>query len=198
MKQRTLTHRLKQLGAAALLTASVALPANASLIIELNGTDSGGTLATFNGSGTTDGIFQFNIDAHEIGDFVLPTGPNNQWFDLVDPIVFAPGISIERFHVDHNPVPTLDDLRIGMSDFVVSGVNFNISGSSMIEGLTFSSLIPGTYADSTRPDVGIVGGVTLVIHPYSVDEPASLALLGLGLGALLLSRRRRGRLEAVH
>ena len=180
--------------AIAIAAALFAVSASGELIIELNGTDEDGTLATFTGSGTTAGAFEFNIDAHEIGNFVLPTGPDNQWFDLVDPVLFAPGITIERFHVDHNPIPTLDDLRIGMSDFVVSGVSFNVSGSSLIEGLTFSSLIPGTYADSTRPDVGIVGGVTLIIHPYVVSEPASLALLGLGLAGLVLSRRRSRRL----
>lgn len=179
------------------LTGLAAMPARAGLIIELSATDSGGTLATFTGSGTTVGAFQFNIDAHEIGNFVRSSGPNNLWFLLADPVSFATGVSIERFHVDYNPAPTLDDLRIGMTEFVRSGIDFNVSGSSLIEGLSFAELIPGTYASSNRPDVGIVGGVSLVVHPRSVDEPGSLALLSLGLVALVLCRRRSKRLEPV-
>lgn len=179
------------------MTVLAAAPASAGLIIELSGTETGGTLATFTGSGTTDGAFEFNIDAHEIGDFVLATGPDNQWFDLADPVAFASGLTIERFHVDHNPVPMLDDLRIGMSDFVVSGIDFDVSGASLIEGLDFATLIPGSYSDSTRPDVGIVGGVSVIVHPQRVDEPAALGLMSLGLFALVLSRRRSRRCAAA-
>lgn len=187
--------RLKRLSCTALVAACwLSMPASASLIIELNGTENDHTIATFTGSGITDGVFQFNIDVHEIGNFVLPTGPNNSWFNLADPVIFASGVTIERFHVDHNPAPTLDDLRIGMSSFVGSGISFAVNGSSLIEGLAFSSLIPGTYADSNRPDNAIVGGVSLVVHPYSVDEPATFALIGMGFAALVWQRRRRANL----
>lgn len=192
MLHQQLKTRLKQLACMALVAACwVSVPASASLIIELSGNENDDTIATFSGSGITDGVFQFNIDVHEIGDFVLPTGPNNSWFNLANPVVFASGVTIERFHVDHNPAPTLDDLRIGMSSFVGSGISFAVNGSSLIEGLAFSSLIPGTYGESNRPDNAIVGGVSLIVHPYEVDEPATFALIGLGFGALLWQRRRR-------
>lgn len=167
--------------------------AQAALIIELAERHDGGTQANFSGSGTTSGAFEFNLDAHEIGNFVLETGPDNSWFDLANPVQFADGFNLERIHIDYNPDPLFDDLRFGLSAFVPSRIDYNVQGSSLVSGLAFSSLIPGSYGASQHADVNIVGGVSLVVTPLSVPEPASIALFAIGLVALTLSRRRRSR-----
>lgn len=169
----------------------LAVNANAALIIELAERHDGGTQANFSGSGTTNGAFEFNLDAHGIGDFVFDTGPDNSWFDLANPVQFADGFNLERVHVDYNPDPDFDDLRFGLSAFVPTRIDYNIQGSSLVSGLAFSSLIPGSYGASQHPDVNIVGGVSLLVTPLSVPEPASIALFAIGLIALTLSRRRR-------
>ncbi len=168
--------------------------ASAALIIELAERHDGGTQANFSGSGTTVGAFEFNLDAHEIGDFVLDTGPDNAWFDLANPVQFADGFNLERIHIDYNPDPDFDDLRFALSAFVPTQIDYNIQGSSLVSGLAFSSLIPGSYGSSQHPDVNIVGGVSLLVTPLSVPEPASIALFSIGLIALAFSRRRRSQL----
>lgn len=186
---RRLCKHMLTLFAMCLLSASV----QAALIVELAERRDGGTQANFSGSGTTNGAFEFNLDAHEIGDFVLDTGPDNSWFDLANPVQFADGFNLERIHIDHNPDPLFDDLRLGLSGFVPSRIDYSIQGSSLVSGLAFSSLIPGSYGASQHPDVDIVGGVSLVVTPLSVPEPASIALFAVGIVALTLSRRRRNR-----
>ncbi|MCR9278266.1 MAG: PEP-CTERM sorting domain-containing protein [Pseudomonadaceae bacterium] len=175
----------------ALAVSFLSASASAALIVELAERRDGGTQANFWGAGTTNGAFEFNLDAHGIGDFVLPTGPDNSWFDLANPVEFADGFNLERVHIDYNPDSQFDDLRLGLSDFVPTRIDYDIQGSSLVSGLAFSSLIPGSYGASQHPDVNIVGGLSLVVTPLSVPEPASIALFTIGLVALTLSRRRR-------
>ncbi len=182
-----------------LLVLALASPSHAALIITLRDDGIGGTLAAFEGAGTTDPKgFQVYIDAHEIGDFIAENGPENSLFSLATPLNFGVGRNILGLHLDRNP-DRLDDLRVQMDGYVDVGFDFSVLGESLVSGLRFADLVQGTYAASTRPDVAIIGGLTLIVEPpLPVLEPTTMSLLVGGLGLLWLrARRRNAKPEAV-
>jgi hypothetical protein len=96
----------------------------------------------------------------------------------------------------------------GTIDFGVNNILFDASGIGVADGMMFD-IIDASFWDLTvTPDfmvTGLAGGyfldtdsfftdgivTTRLLDPVSVPEPGTLALLGIGLAALGLSRRRK-------
>ncbi|MEM8943645.1 MAG: hypothetical protein AAGD11_00565 [Planctomycetota bacterium] len=163
--------------------------AHADLVFTLREAPSDGVIGSVSGSGTFDntslGITNvFNVD--DVGEFT-DVGFFN--FVFVTPLTFAPGITIGSV--------TIDDDGIGNDDFfwfinppASNGlVPYSASGSSVLAGLSFSDLVPGTYSSPTHPQSVALGGFTLNI--VAIPEPS--AFLCFGLVGVLESCRRRSK-----
>jgi len=188
-----ITRKLAKFTTTMLLSVSVgwSMPAAAGLILTFSDDGMGGTLADLQGSGQIgNASFQTYIDGIQLGDFLAPGVARNVFYSLAQPLQFGAGLTVDGLHLDNNRVGN-DDLRIRVSAFSPTNFAYSVSGTSAVTGLAFSDLLPGTYAASTHQDIGIVGGLQLIVQePLRVLEPDTVGLLIGGLGLLLLRRRR--------
>ncbi|WP_081480835.1 PEP-CTERM sorting domain-containing protein [Rhodopirellula baltica] len=88
--------------------------------------------------------------------------------------------------VDTSDVDLVGDFSIGDGD------TFLASGVSLVSGLSFADLNPGTYVTSGG-DASDFGGLTLNVNASAVPEPSSCLLLSVGgmLSGLCVRRRKR-------
>ncbi len=114
-------------------------------------------------------------------------------FNLANPMVFASGINITQIIIDDDGGPGLDDIFFPLSaSLSTTPIAFNASGSSQVNGLSFSDLTIGTYTSPNHPVSVELGGFTLNIRDQqvSVPEPATAALGLMGVAGLMMRRRR--------
>jgi hypothetical protein len=112
----------------------------------------------------------YDLIARATGDFQLPTGSATECFN---------GDQFNEVAPDgQNPVNVQEKLVPTVAVTEAAGGNF------------CTSWTPGTVARAGDPG-GIPNGTPFGIS--GAPEPASIALVGLGLGAVLLGGRRRGR-----
>ena len=140
----------------------------ADVTVTLNHDGSGGVIAAIQGSGTVpDGLGTWAY-FDDIGDY---THAEIQAV-LSTPILFAPGISIVKLDIDHDNKPywpdDLDDFGLNFDFETAPGTNFEIDGVSVLTGLSFSDLIPGTY--SVVSDSAGVGLGTLIINEFVINS----------------------------
>ena len=122
-----------------------------------------------------------------MGDY---TTIDNEVFLLASPISLAPisAVDIIGLYIDSDPGVDQDEGGIYFDVSLGSPFNYNVSGSSLITGLSFSSLTPGTYTSSFGLDL------TYIINdPNDAPAPASLGLLLIGLAGLYSARRKADR-----
>ena len=181
------------LAAALLLGASSA--SHAALILTLQHDGAGGVIASVTGSGL---ISDANLPGPEprnrlLVDDIGPGSPFNAnlnfvGFGLANPLSFAPGIDIVSLILDDDAGAGIDDIFLPLSgDLTPTPIAYNAAGTSVVNGLSFSDLTVGTYSNPNYPVARELGGFTLIIA--DVPEPASVALLALGLVALRRTRR---------
>ncbi len=173
-----------------LLASAMLLPmtANASLVLTLSDDGSNGTVATFVGTGTTSDYISSSIDVgSNIGEFAASNVLNNFRIFLDTPLAFA-GTYIIELHFDWDY--GLDDFDFHASSSTPGGTDYDINASSLVTGLAYSDLIPGTYFGNDV-DADPLGGFRLEIGGFGtvgdvsyVPIPAALPLFLSAVGVL--------------
>lgn len=176
--------------AVAIVTTTIlASNANAALILTLSDDGSGGTLATFGGSGTA---IETGAGA-SFGNLGNYTTLDLNVLSFVTPIHVVGGVSITSITIDDDSAQLTpdDDLSLFLSGPIAAGSAYAVSGSSLIDGLSFSALIPGVFVSQFA--IGPFDQLTLTVMAKAVPvpEPSTLALLAVALGSMVIGRVRR-------
>jgi PEP-CTERM motif len=81
-----------------------------------------------------------------------------------------------------------------LATFIGTGV---LGPDAPLEVAPFASGTPGIFLVSGQPEapnyVQQAGGTETIVYTYGIPEPASVALLAVGLAAALLVRMKKGR-----
>ncbi|MEO0963746.1 MAG: PEP-CTERM sorting domain-containing protein [Planctomycetota bacterium] len=101
--------------------------------------------------------------------------------------------SVYSFEIVSDAVTETYDLSIlddGVSIVDVTGLSWRAAGSLVNEQPQFFAVVPGLFRSSDGANLGDVIDVSVDNISIAIPEPASLALLGLGLGVMALRPKR--------
>jgi len=163
--------------------------ASAALIITVRDDGAGGAVAHFQGSGITEATIQ-TAQGVNAGNFATI---NSGLYVLANPVAFVPGIEILWLGLDDdsaNPNPS-DDFGVIFSGVVPNGTNYSVDGESVLNGLLFSTLIPGSYLPQSTNGFPSGNFRLVIADSQAVPVPATLALTALGLAGIGLARRKK-------
>lgn len=174
--------------AATLLVLLTPCFANAALIITVRDDGAGGAVARFQGSGVTEGTIQ-TAQGVDAGNFATI---DSGLYVLANPVAFVPGIEILWLGLDDdsaNPNPS-DDFGVIFSGVVPNGTNYSVDGESVLNGMLFSTLMPGSYLPQITNGFPSGDFRLVIADSQAVPVPATLALFALGLAGIGLKRKQ--------
>jgi acetyltransferase-like isoleucine patch superfamily enzyme len=133
--------------------------ASAGLFVAFSDDGSDGVLATFSGSGTIQDVGTFtpflNVGDYTTTDLTVAT--------LATPILVDGTTSVVEITIDDDSgqLPPSDDFSISLDSSLPVGTPYSVSGTSAVPGISFSSLIAGTF--SANGAFGPFDSITIVV-----------------------------------
>lgn len=134
----------------------------------------GGVRAAFSGSGTVSGSnfwSGWNFRGDYVSSGVTTASDGEISLPLHSPVTFSDGVAINRLDFDDDRDGN-DDFGLSFSRLVSDGVSYSLSGSSLVDGISFASLRPGSYLSSSHDS-----GVDVQSMGIIVEQPV-IALAG--------------------